>query len=116
MSLHRLLQESREEIDDLKRSLDKCHEENLILQRKIDDLALQNVMYFTDFYKFRAKYDEIVQIMREKVSDIKESLFNTNFQKHIAIEDINKLLDMIKLVQTNEHDARNTVIEMLFPQ
>lgn len=119
MKLHRLLQESREQIDDFQRLMNRLTEENINLQKKIDELSLQNVMYFTDFLEFRGKYDQIVQEIMEKIVDVKTSLLakevNTTMplQKIKALKLIEELLYMIDLVQNKEQHERVTMEESL---
>lgn len=119
MKLHRLLQESREQIDDFQRLMNRLTEENINLQKKIDELSLQNVMYFTDFLEFRGKYDQIVQEMMEKIVDVKKILLakevdNTMpLQKIKALKLIEELLYMISLVQNKEQHERVTMEENL---
>lgn len=121
MNLHRLLQESREQSDDFQRSLNKLIEENTILQTKIDELLLQNVIYFTDFYEFRSKYDQIVQEMMDKIVDIKKSVlgYETDTRtgniesKSTTLKRIDEVLYMVKLVQTKEESNRRAMQESL---
>lgn len=121
MNLHRLLQESREQSDDYQRSLNKLIEENTILQTKIDELLLQNVIYFTDFYEFRSKYDQIVQEMMDKIVDVKKSVlgYETDTRtgniesKSTTLKRIDEVLYMVKLVQTKEESNRRAMQESL---
>lgn len=119
MNLHRLLQESREQIDNFQRSLNILIEENMNLQKKIDELTLQNVLYFTDFYEFRSKYDQIVQEMLEKIMDVKENLLKEDrnitmpLSESEAMKKIEELLYMINLVQMKENNVRQTMEECL---
>lgn len=119
MNLHRLLQESREQIDNFQRSLNILIEENMNLQKKIDELTLQNVLYFTDFYEFRSKYDQIVQEMLEKIMDVKENLLKEDrnitmpLSESEAMKKIEELLYMINLVQMKENNVRQTMEESL---
>lgn len=121
MNLHRLLQESREQSDDFQRSLNKLIEENATLQTKIDELLLQNVIYFTDFYEFRSKYDQIVQEMMDKIVDVKKSVlgYETGTRtgnvesKSTALKRIDEVLYMVKLVQTKEESNRQAMQESL---
>lgn len=110
MNLHRLLQEGREQVDNLQRSLNKHIEENADLHSKIDELSLQNVTYFTDFYEFRSKYDQIVQEMMDKIVDVKKDLLGYTTvtgirkvpSKNVALKRIDELLYMIMLVKSKE--------------